>query len=212
LAKRGRRPAPLETLLVFELEWYKIFDGLRNGIDQQYATYSVPRIEPPKLLRFPYEGLNEERVKEWIRKQQEPTDLIEQRRRHRIPDERHLWERLKKARSARQIRAIYEKSEIWFRRSGRPWLRDIYNHADEFIGAKGDSRYPKSNRPSSDGKRVEYFARVMAGITLRIPPATAIDKLRKVKHDSKCNCWRCFSKHMKAVSEQREFQEYLKKV
>jgi hypothetical protein len=199
-------------LMVFEHEWYKIFDGLRNGVDQHYATYSEPRVKRPKLLGYPYEYVNEDRVKEWIRKQQEPTDLIEQRRRHRIPDERHLWEQLKNARSARQVRVIYKKSEIWFRRHSRPWLQGIYDHADEFIRAKSNSRYPKSNRPSSDGKRIEYFARVMAGITLRIPPATAIDKLRKMKHDSTCNCWRCFSIRMKAVTEQRELQEYLKEV
>lgn len=196
----------------FEREWYVIFDGLRNGVDWEYATYSRPPISRIKLMPFPYEYLNEDRVKEYIRKWQAPRDLIEERQRRRIPDERHLWERLKKARSVHQIWAIYDDSEIWFRRPGRPWLRDICDHADELLKAKGDCRYPKSHRPSSDGKRVEYFARVMAGITLRTPPATAVDKLRKVKHDSTCNCWRCVSKRMANLTSQMKPQTHLKKV
>jgi hypothetical protein len=45
------------------------------------------------------------------------------------------------------------------------------------------SRYPKSNRPSSDDRKLVYLARVMAALSLTKPIsfATAEDLLRRLR-------------------------------
>ena len=40
-------------------------------------------------------------------------------------------------------------------------------YATEFVAAKKYCRFPSSNRPSSIAKRINYFARAMAGISAR---------------------------------------------
>ncbi len=123
----------------------------------------------------------------------------------KIPGEPHLWEALKRARSAAEVRRICSRSKHWLKweRQGkwkdstgreRHWYRQspcacpkaLHDHAGEFCRALRDDRYPgggKQNRPSSDNKRIEYLARVMAGLSLLRPisPATADDLLRKMK-------------------------------
>ena len=127
-----------------------------------------------------------------------------------IPAERNLWESLKRARSAAQVRRICRRSKYWlkFEWSGEwngrawnfqtpsPYPRALYDHAEKFCQAKLGKRYPsggKQDRRSSDDKRVEYLARVMAGLSLYPPiaPATAVNLLRKTKHKPGCPCYRC---------------------
>src|SRR5207302_11300240 len=54
------------------------------------------------------------------------------------------------------------------------------------------SRYPRKAR-TKDNQRMLYCAWVMAGICCRVSPATAVDKLRKLKHPKvrKCHCPDC---------------------
>jgi hypothetical protein len=83
---------------------------------------------------------------------------------------------------------------------GWPYLNVLLRHAREFCYSKRDRRYPRAgllrrsqNRLSSEDKRADYFARVMAGLSLRKPlsGATAVDLLRKFKHSQNCFCWHC---------------------
>jgi hypothetical protein len=83
---------------------------------------------------------------------------------------------------------------------GGHYLNVLLNHAREFCYSKGNVRYPRAglllrsqNRPSSEGKRGDYLARVMAGLSLPKPLscATAVDLLRKFKHTENCSCWHC---------------------
>lgn len=127
-----------------------------------------------------------------------------------IPGEPQLWDALKRAQTAAQVRRICRRSKYWLKWewsgeiNGRRWYRQVpsacpkalYDHATEFCEAKKSDRYPRSNdRPSSDDKRIEYLARVMAGLSLRrhIAPATAVNVLRKMKHGGGCSCWRCIT-------------------
>ncbi len=119
-----------------------------------------------------------------------------------IPAETALWEDLSDPRTRRKaVQGICERSRIlrfWF---GQPPSISLYQHSKEFCRAKGDERYPdggKQNRQSSNAKRTDYLARVMAGLSLRKPlaPATAVDILRKMKHARRCACWRCLAKRL----------------
>jgi hypothetical protein len=126
-----------------------------------------------------------------------------------IRDEHDLWESLKRARTASQVRRIYTRSKIWLIHrfdfpsggyidwSWSPFPKALYEHAEEFCRAKLDPRYPdRDKRPSGDYLRIEYLARAMAGLSLRKPisPSYSVDLLRKLKHPDECNCWRCQDK------------------
>lgn len=123
-----------------------------------------------------------------------------------IPDERDLWEALKRARTASQIRRIYKRSKIWLIHrkdlpngsywdwSWSPIPKALYDHAAEFCRAKLDPRYPdRDERESGDYRRIEYLARAMAGLSLPKPISTSysVELLRRLKHTDTCACWRC---------------------
>lgn len=119
-----------------------------------------------------------------------------------IPAERNLWEALKRAQTPAQVRRICSRSKIWLRPriefpSGGfaeywPFRRVLYQRAQEFCRAKLDPRYPgRDQRASGDYRRIEYLARVLAGLTVGLSPSTAVERLRKMKHPEGCECWRC---------------------
>ena len=84
-----------------------------------------------------------------------------------------IWERLKTARSVAEIREIA-------RGLRRPVLCSLLrSHAEGFLRAKSLPHYPKSNRPRSDTKRIQFFAKVLAGLKLGIAPATATKRLAR---------------------------------
>jgi hypothetical protein len=114
-----------------------------------------------------------------------------------IPPERDLWEALKRARTATEVRRICRRSKFWLKwewtgeLNGKRWYcrslyrcpSALYENADSFCQAKMYSRYPKSNRPSSDDRKLVYFVRVMAALSLTRPIsfATAEDLLRRLR-------------------------------
>jgi hypothetical protein len=119
-----------------------------------------------------------------------------------IPSERRLWEALKRADTAAQVRRIYSRSRIWLKPRLElpggsffehwPFRRVLYRDAAAFCRAKLDPRYPRRDkRKSGDYRRLEYLSRVMAGLTVRLAPSTAVEMLRKMKHLEQCQCWRC---------------------
>lgn len=76
--------------------------------------------------------------------------------------------------------------------AARSEVQLLYENATRVIEACSDSRYP-SKASTRDNERMLYLARVMAGISCRVPPATAVDKLRKLKHGKvrTCRCMDC---------------------
>jgi hypothetical protein len=99
------------------------------------------------------------------------------------PSEQQLWEALKRARTATQVRKICSMSKAL----GRASL--LYERAEQFLAARSDSRYPRK-ASTKDDQRLLYCARAMAAISLRLSPATAVDRLRKLKHRN-CDCSHC---------------------
>lgn len=118
-----------------------------------------------------------------------------------VPSERPLWEALKRASTPAQVRRTCARSKHWLKweyeqeftdESGKvvgshpatsPILKALYDHAEEFCESKLDPRYPKADY--SDDKRIEYLARVMAGLSLPKPvsPSYADKILRELKAD-----------------------------
>ena len=55
----------------------------------------------------------------------------------------------------------------------------------------GHPPYPRSDRPSSENKRVLHFARAMTGIMEGIGAIRAIDLIRLRQHGTSCGCVLC---------------------
>ena len=100
------------------------------------------------------------------------------------PGDRNLWEKLKRAKTIQQVRNACYKSTWWKYQTsrkgkGNTWMRKLTKNADQFIKAKEDKRYPRSNRPSSEDKRLRYLSHAMAKIACGISYRTAVDWLEK---------------------------------
>jgi len=167
----------------------------------------------PHVIRQPKFGTTPDEIRQWRTRVQNEQDQFERAvlnpvpvrvRVAAIPSERQLWEALKRASTAAQARRICSRSKIWLKpRMEFPnggfaewwWFRRIlYQRAREFCFAKLDPRYPRRDqRESGDYRRIEYLARVMAGLTVGLAPSTAVELLRKMKHLRRCDCWRCLS-------------------
>jgi hypothetical protein len=78
-----------------------------------------------------------------------------------------VWQQFKKAKSVSEIQRV-----------GRTlgW-KQLGMHAKEILTAKKLSSYPRKNRPSSDNKRIKFFAKVIAGSECGVAPTTAIKLL-----------------------------------
>ncbi len=96
-----------------------------------------------------------------------------------------LWEQLKVPRSIRQLQQTLNDIYDWL----VPVVHDV-GAIPEFQRALCDDpaeifrirklwSYPRSNRPTSDNKRIEFFAEALAGLMLEIAPATATKKLSR---------------------------------
>lgn len=126
---------------------------------------------------------------DWLARQKAQIELA---LRPKAPiSEPEVWRAVVTPRMADEVRAACRQSKRWLnpKWQGKVYVQDLYDHAEQFIQAKKDPYYPK--RESGDEKRVAFFARVMAGISLGISPGTSVDRLRKMKHGRKCPCIGC---------------------
>jgi hypothetical protein len=219
-----------EELLRYEGLWVDTFRGLRDGnreietevpaVPSMFIKRSGPGQEQlyiegsgkrPRIIRQPKFSTTPDEIHRWRSLVQKEQDQFEEAIMNpvpvqvpvaAIPSERLLWEALKRANTATQVRRICSLSRIWLKPRQDfpgggfaeywPWRRILYRDAAKFCRAKRDLRYPsRDQRKSGDYRRIEYLARVMAGLTLRLAPSTAVDILRKIKHSEECICWRC---------------------
>jgi hypothetical protein len=196
--KPGPKSALDGNLFLWEYDWYWVFSLLVSGKPgrSEVARYVEPP-PAPKREGVP-EELYQERVQEQNRRMlipaewEERTDPYEVRG---IPPERDVWEKLETARTPEDVRIAYRESRFWLnpQKTGKPFIADLEAHAEEFLEGK-NYRYPASDRPSSERKRILHCARVMAGITVGISAARAIHLFRTLKHDATCDCVPCFLK------------------
>ena len=100
-------------------------------------------------------------------------------------DERALWFRLIQATTPEEVQAVCDESEFWLNpKHGATLFHDVLSqHPEGFLDAKRDSRWPKTNRPTSQGRRIRFLARSMAGISMGISIRTAQDLLAKKENE-----------------------------
>jgi hypothetical protein len=94
---------------------------------------------------------------------------------------RDLWEALKHADSVAEMRDVTKHIARWMRCCAHPrWRRELQSHAvDLFRAKKMLWNYPRSDRPSSDNRRAEFFGKALAGLILGVSPATAARQLSR---------------------------------
>ena len=100
-------------------------------------------------------------------------------------DERALWERLLNATTLEEVKAVCDESPFWLNpKRGATMFHDLLSgNTEGFLAAMQDRRWPKSNRPTSQGRRIRFLARSMAGITMGIGIRTAQDLLAKTEQE-----------------------------
>jgi len=98
-------------------------------------------------------------------------------------DEHDLWLRLLNATTRKDVKAVCDESPYWLNpKRGATMFHDLLSgNAEGFLAAMQDRRWPKSDRPTNQGRRIRFLARSMAGITMGISIRTAQDLLAKVQ-------------------------------
>ena len=95
--------------------------------------------------------------------------------------EHDLWDRLLQATTAEEVKAVCGASPYWLNpaRGAILFHRALADNADRFLAAKHDPRWPRSHRPTSQGRKIRFLARSMAGICTGLSIRTAQDLLAK---------------------------------
>ena len=97
----------------------------------------------------------------------------------------HLWGQLKTPRSIRQLQQTLNDIYDWLvpvvddACAVPEFRRALCDYPAELFRIRKLWNYPGSNRPTSDDKRIEFFAEALAGLMLEIAPATATKKLSR---------------------------------
>ena len=131
--RAGRKPVDLRTLIFWEWHWWQAFSLIRDGVigGQEIDGGLFPVADwkdPVRPAWMTHPGA----IHEWEKKVREDYySRFEQKSYYSkgVPVERHLWEALKRARTARQVRRICSQSR-W-----RSRLSNLYEHAEEFLHA-----------------------------------------------------------------------------
>jgi len=118
------------------------------------------------------------------------------------PGERELWEELKKAHSAKQVQKICRRSKYWL----NPHWKGGYfigialpQQASGFVTALKHKRCPRSDRPSSDDKRMRFLAKAMTAAVTGRSVRTVEDLLpearSRVEQEFQCSCGHLKQEH-----------------
>jgi hypothetical protein len=101
-----------------------------------------------------------------------------------------LWDQFKGVRSPAAALKAVRRIRTWANKPNPPgahwaWpgtlITIVTRQGREFLRAKRLPSYPRSNRPHSDDKRIEWFAKVLAGLEAGLAPATAVKRLGRVR-------------------------------
>jgi len=191
----GRPRIDLGKLQFWEQQWFFTFKGLRDGTETNLTTWELIQDhqawEKSVRSKRPAHVTSLTEHRQWNRGQaQRAADCFEiveiplkEDKDQPNEAERSVWEALKRARTPAQVRRVCKMSHYWLNPTKRAFTLSLYNHAENFLAAKADSRYPgRDRRKSGDDKRLNYLARAMAGIMHgKMSPVTSVDKLRKLK-------------------------------
>jgi hypothetical protein len=205
MGSRGPKAVEVVLLKRYAEVWAGLFHLLRDGQPGQLVRLKPGKRSPTvfaKVLLADQEktpnGLEGLRQLEKLRGKQGIIWLLRP-----VFPERETWEQLKDSVSIAEVQKTLANIEKYIRKRWRysfynsndkhepltrrrpAWTKTIWSqllratreNAEEIPKARGLPHYPRADRPSSDDKRIEFFAKVFAGFALRLAPLTATKRL-----------------------------------
>lgn len=215
--KPGPKQVDLSLLVNAQGKWLSIFRLLQYGSAKRRELRRewIPP-EQPTL----YSGKDKRNVsllKEYERRLRDGKRWRQEIRkvgRKAVAAEPETLEAVFSAKTIRQMRDAWECSEVL-----RPLLESAippestiaeYFHDPtppnpklvlQAIREARKYRFPASDRETSESKMLIHFASAIAGIESGLSAASAIDRLRKLKHGKKCPCAPCFLGQMDSLEK-----------
>lgn len=186
---RGPKPVDMERLKWHAAQWAVLLHALRDG--RHARVYKVRWFEHPlptgrwipgEVLYAEIVPLKRRGAEKLLKSVQKALNANWWLSPPIFPNAK-AWERLKCARTVEEIKSFAENIHKWARRARvmglwtEEYPRTIRNHDSELLRAKRMPNYPRRSWPGSDNKRMQFFAKVLAGLTLGIAPATATKRL-----------------------------------
>jgi|SRR5208337_2427908 len=126
---------------------------------------------------------------------------MEARIQKKIPGEPDVIDKLLRARTPERVRRICEDAFMRVNREVKPGvIREVLvqnwpiplgsilphylaRHAEEFVAAKKDPRFPRSSRPSNQLKQLWFLSRALAGAIYGVKTRTAINLVGSMRPD-----------------------------
>jgi hypothetical protein len=225
MGERGPRPANIRELHFWEFEWFRAFRLLRFGQELprsrpkvgakrlEERIRSAKAISPEEIAAHYREGTSDvaRLFAEWDRDRL--VDQLESLRPRTTKDKerraflmksrerRDIWTKLWEAKSVEAVRVQCRRWRELPITNVR-FVDDVCENAGQFIRMTKNKRFPSG--PHSDRARIVYLSRGMAGVVTGRSPMTAIDLLRKIKHEpggpfwyepyKQCMCFQCIGR------------------
>lgn len=189
---RWRHDAEKYNRLLARVERTQLSDeqksSVKQHVEKEIRTGRLKEEEKQRRLRDVEDGLLRA-THEWHRYQA----ADEARERMKIPGELDVLRALLRARAPKQVRRICKdafvtrKVEVepgrtrsilmpnWPLSAGSVLPSYLSRHAEEFVAALKDRRFPRSDRPSNRFKQLWFLSRALAGAIFGIKVRTAIN-------------------------------------
>lgn len=186
---RGPKPVEVQRLQAEATNWASVLYLLRDGVPGLIQHVKWRPFQPPGSAAWGRRGELVEApilipVSRASQKLPERMTVGKDWVIHRpVMPKPAIWEQLSRARTVAQIKAAARgigKLQSCFA-SSTPWSQNpagaLRHYAEDILAARRLPNYPKTQRPRSDDKRVEFLAKIMAGLTLGLAPLTALKRL-----------------------------------
>lgn len=193
MGMRGPKPADIGTLRFYATEWsfflYELRDGGPVEVYRVKRSKRFDREDDRWIQQTLYIFVKKfhpasEEARLWLRKPPSGEWHITRP----LPEAPEVWEQLKSARSsddiAKFLAAVEKRKTKEKCTPGNLWhalLHGAREHASELLKARRLPHYPREEgeRPSSDNKRIDFWAKVLSGTALGLAPATATKRLSR---------------------------------
>ena len=111
-----------------------------------------------------------------------------------------------------QVRAVCDESPYWLnpKRGANLFYTLLVRNAESFLAAMRDRRWPKTDRPTNQGRQIRFLARSMAGVAMGISIRTAQDLLAKTEKQKLAAVYRpmCVCGHRERDHQDRSRCKY----
>lgn len=197
--KPGPKPIDLSILASSQTRWLSLLELLEYGSEKQRELRT--EWEPPEQPKLYPDGDERnakllERYEELLRGSKQWRLKIREVETEAIAPERKTIDAIFAAETSQQMRYALKSSPLLMKhlRYGSPLRQLLKDATPLFLRAVREAkryRFPASDRNTSESKKLVHLSSALAGIECGLSAASAIDRLRKLKHGKKCPCAPC---------------------